>query len=247
MISSAKSVCTASIIALLLSGCVEGTTAGAGGGSVAASASASSASVTRGKTAEERQLEAEVRDLNQITRNIIVSNTVQGAIVGALGGCILAELTNGNCGRGAVAGGLLGGLAGNTVGRQAAQKKRELVAADETIAKLRGVEARLSGVQASLRAVTRRQNSEIASLRRQVAAGQVSASAAKRRISAINANRTAVIRGLDASRQNVAKEEAQLVRLEQQSGERYTSTKRQVRQTSNRIQSLRNSVALIPN
>ncbi|MEM7671231.1 MAG: hypothetical protein AAF317_19265 [Pseudomonadota bacterium] len=191
-------------------------------------------------------MEREVRDLNQITRNIIVSNTIQGAVAGAVAVCVIVELASGACGEGAISGALTGGLFGNAVGRQAAQKKRELVAADQTLEKLRGVQAQLTGVEQNLRAVLNRQNSEIASLRRQVSAGQVSASAARSRINAINDNRANVIRGLDASRENVSEEQAKLVRLEQESGENLRSTRRAVSSTSNRIQALRNTVRLVP-
>jgi len=203
------------------------------------------ASVQRGKTAEEKKLEQEVLSLNQVTRDIVVNNTIQGALAGAAVGCVLAHLNNGSCGRGAVAGGLFGGVAGNQVGQQAAEAKRDLVQADQTIAKLKNVNARLGSVEEQLRAVVSRQNSEISSLRRQLAAGQVSKSSYDARISAINNNRQTVIAGLAKSENNVAEERALLVSAEKETGQQLSSTRAAVDSTRSRISSLRRSIQLI--
>lgn len=239
----------ASAALVSLAGCVETSgTAGNGGATATNTASrTASASITRGKTDEERALERDVRNLNQITRDIVVANTVQGAIVGALAGCALAELTGRKCAQGAVVGGVAGGVYGNNVGRQAAQAKRTMVELDQTIAKLRNVQQQLTGVETSLRAVLRKQNSEIASLRRQVSAGQLSAAAVRARISSINANRRAVSEGLQASENNVAEERATLVSLERDSGQNLSTAKNAVSSTQSRIRSLRNTVQLVSN
>lgn len=245
MIFAQRTSCALFLCSVLaLAGCVEGVP-GASPSGASTGSSATQVAVARGKTAEERALEKEVRSLNEVTRNIVVSNTIQGALAGAAAGCLLARVTNRDCADGAIAGGLLGGVAGNQVGRAAAQKKRELVSADQTLAKLQGVSQRLASVEGNLRSVVARQNSEIASLRRQVSAGQVSSRAAQSRINAINSNRRAVINGLDASRANVDKEQQNLIRVEQESGQSQARLKRAVGGTSNRIQRLRNSVSLV--
>jgi uncharacterized protein YcfJ len=231
--------------ALMLSGCQEG--AMSGSTAINASAPASSSIVSRGKNKQEIALERQVQDLNQVTRNIIVSNTIQGAVAGAVAGCILAELTNRRCVEGAVAGGILGGVAGNQIGQKAAKANQDLVKADETLAKLRGVQKKLGAVEVNLRQVLKSQNSEIASLRRQVSAGQVSKSAASGRIAAINSNRSAVISGLQKSEQNVAKERVELVSLEKRSGQKLGSTKKAVSSTEARIKNLRSTVRLASN
>lgn len=185
--------------ALVLSACTEASMSGSG--------YSSSASVA-GKTAAERDLEAQVRDLNKVTQNIVVSNTVQGAVVGAIAGCGLVLLLGGNgndCAKGAVAGGVVGGVAGNQVGQTAAQKKRELVQRDQVLANLKGVSAKLDGVEGKLHAVLKSQDAELASLRRQVKANQVSQSAYNQRLNAINANRKAVDAGLATSETNIVK------------------------------------------
>lgn len=231
--------------AMGVAGCVEGTPGAQQNGSPALRSAAPAAAVARGKTAEERKLERDVRNLNQITRDIVISNTIQGAVAGAIAGCVLANLTDRDCKDGAIAGGIAGGIFGNQVGRQAAQAKREMVQLDATLAKLRGVSERLSRVETDLRAVVNRQNSEIASLRRQVNAGQVSASAAQARIAAINSNRQAVRDGLQSSRANVDREGAKLASLEHESAAGRTEVRRAVSNTSNRIARLRNSVRLV--
>lgn len=183
--------------ALALSACTEASMSGGG--------YSSSASVA-GKTAAERELEAQVRDLNKVTQNIVVSNTVQGAVFGAVAGCGLALLLGGSgddCAKGAVAGGVVGGVAGNQVGQAAAQKKRELVQRDQVLANLKGVSAKLDGVEGKLRAVLKSQDAELASLRRQLKANQVSQSAYNQRLNAINANRKAVDAGLAKSESNI--------------------------------------------
>lgn len=185
--------------ALVLSACTEASMSGSG--------YSSSASVA-GKTAAERDLEAQVRDLNKVTQNIVVSNTVQGAVVGAIAGCGLVLLLGGNgndCAKGAVAGGVVGGVAGNQVGQTAAQKKRKLVQRDQVLANLKGVSAKLDGVEGKLHAVLKSQDAELASLRRQVKANQVSQSAYNQRLNAINANRKAVDAGLATSETNIVK------------------------------------------
>jgi chromosome segregation ATPase len=159
----------------------------------------------------------------------------------------LARLNGRDCRDGAIAGGLLGGLAGNQIGQAAAEAKRDLVKADETLAKLRGVQQKLSGIETSLQAVLRRQNSEISSLRRQLAAGQVTQSAVNSRIGSINSNRAAVINGLQAGETNIAREKAELVSLERESGQNLRTTKRAVDSTQARIRSLRNTVRIVSN
>lgn len=239
---------TVSCLLIALAGCeTTGTNGGSGSSSARSVSMPASASIQRGKTAEERKLEREVKNLNQITRDIVISNTVQGAVVGAVAGCALAELTGRKCANGAVVGGVAGGLFGNNVGRKAAADKRQMVQLDQTIAKLRGIQEKLSGVESNLRAVLRRQNSEIASLRRQVSAGQVSASAAKSRISSINDNRRTISSGLAVSENNLAKERATLVSASKQSGQNVNAATRAVSSTQSRVRSLRNTVQLVSN
>lgn len=201
--------------ALVLSACTEATTSGG------YTTSAASASFAAGKTAEERELEAQVRDLDQVTKNIVVSNTVQGAVFGALAGCGVGLLLGGgrdDCAKGAVVGGLAGGVAGNQVGQAAAQKKREMVERDKVLANLRGVSTKLDGIEGRLHAVLRSQDAELTSLRRQVKANQISQSAYEKRVQAINANRKAVDSGLAKSQANVA-ETRQEIRVATQQGQ----------------------------
>jgi uncharacterized protein YukE len=174
------------------------------------------------KTDAERKLEADAKSLRQVTSNIIVRNTVQGALVGAAAGCGIAMLLGGNgsdCARGAVAGGVVGGVAGNQVGRAAAAKNVELVKRDQVLANLQGVSTRLNGVEKNLQAVVRSQNSEIASLNRQLRGGQISQSAYNSRVSAINSNRTNVSRALADSENDIVKSRNE-IRAAQQKGQR---------------------------
>lgn len=185
------------VAAISLGGCVEN---GAGGMSTASFSSSGQ------KTAAERQLEAEVRSLDQVTRNIVVRNTVQGAMVGAALGCGLALAFGGrseDCAKGALAGGVAGGVYGNQVGKRAAAVKVELVKRDRIIANLKGVNAKLNGIEANVRSVVRAQDVELRSLRRQVKAGQISKSAYEARLQAINSNRATVSNGLLKAQKNV--------------------------------------------
>jgi len=240
---------TFSIIAvscgLVLAGCQEVSAPTQSGASATPAAATQSATVTRGKTREEVELERKVRNLDTISRNIVVSNTIQGAVVGAAVGCIFQEARGQDCKDGLVAGGLLGALGGAAVGNAAAQANRDIVKAEETLAKVKGVQKELGVIEADLRAIVRRQNSEIASLRRQVSAGQVSKSAVDARLAAINNNRAAISNGLLKANQNLATEREELVTLAAQGGQNVSGTRNAVDSTQRRIRSLRNTVQLI--
>ncbi|GHG98484.1 RND family efflux transporter [Pseudodonghicola xiamenensis] len=165
------------------------------------------------KTEAERKLEADTKSLNQVTGNIIVRNTVEGALAGAAIGCGLVLLMGGNgqdCAKGAAVGAVAGGAYGNSVGQKAAQKKVELVKRDQVLANLRGVSAKLGGVETQLRAVVSSQNAELRSLRRQVEGKQISQSQYDARLAAINSNRKVVSAALDRSAKNMAKTESDL-------------------------------------
>ncbi|WP_299845589.1 hypothetical protein [uncultured Roseovarius sp.] len=230
---------------LVLTGCNETTLGGSPFGTSSSSQSGSVKSIAAGKTREEIALEREVANLDKVTRNIVIKNVLQGAAAGAALGCAIAAIGGGKCGRGALYGAGAGAVAGGVVGQKAATAKRELVQADQTIARLKGVNQRLNGIEKNLRSVVRRQNSEIASLRRQLAAGQVSKSSVDARISAINNNRKTISSGLQKSEKNMANEKAKLVSAEKQNGQKLTNTKRAVDSTSNRLKSLRGTVKLV--
>lgn len=205
---------------LAIAGCTDVSNSGTGGTTTAASAKSLSSS---GKTAAERDLEKQVQNLDTVTRNIVVSNTVQGAALGALAGCGLALMLGGDggdCARGAVAGGVVGGVAGNQVGQAAAEKKREMVQRDQVLAKLKGVSAKLDDVEVKLQSVLKSQNAELASLRRQVQANQVSQTDYNTRLKAINSNRQTVQSGLAKSEANIVKtrQEIQSATKQGQSG-----------------------------
>ncbi|MCB2130167.1 MAG: hypothetical protein KDE03_14080 [Rhodobacteraceae bacterium] len=232
--------CFAALV-LALSACTETTGGGAG---VTQSAFGSSAQ----KTAAEKALEKEAQSLTQVTRNIVVKNTVEGAVMGALAGCGLALLMGGggdDCARGAMVGGVVGGVAGNQVGQKAAAVKKELVRQDAIIANLKGINSKLNGVESNLRKVVNAQNSEIRSLQRQVANKQISSSAYNSRIKAINSNRQTVINALAKSESNVANSRTELVSLERQSGQKLSSSKAAATSTQNRLAALRKSVKLV--
>lgn len=201
-----------------------------------------------GKTTAEVQLERDVRSLNEITRDIVVMNTAQGAIAGALAGCGAALIFGGDtedCLAYGAAGGVAGGVVGNQVGRQAAAVNRELVRQDEIIDNLQGINTRLNTVSVSLRNVVQSQNAEIASLRRQVASEQISASQYEARVNAINANRQTVRQGLQASQTNVQRNYQELASLEQESGQNLSQSRAAAASTERRLAQLSNSVALI--
>jgi len=208
-----------SIAAIALSGCTETTASGTTASPTVAGSSVSASSAQ--KTTAEKNLEAEVKSLNKVTSDIIVRNTVEGALVGALAGCGLALMLGGNgddCARGAVAGGVVGGVAGNQVGKAAAEKKVELVKRDEVLANLRGVSTRLNSIETNLNAVLKSQNAELASLRRQVGAAQISKSSYDARVKAINSNRRAVDAALAVSEKNMV-ETRNEIRVAQEKGQ----------------------------
>ena len=184
------------VIAMLLSACVSDTV------------NQVTQSGNRGtKTAAELKLEKSARSLNQVSKDIIVKNTVEGAVIGAAVGCGLALILGGNgadCAKGAAVGAIGGGVAGNAVGKKAASKNEQIVKRDQVLKNLTGVSQRLNTVEAQLQGVVRSQNSEIASLRRQLANGQIEKTAYSNRVKSINANRTAVKASLQKSSKNMA-------------------------------------------
>lgn len=207
-------------LSMITAGCTETTTSGGATASTPRPAAVSS-SVSGKKTAAERQLEAEVKSLNKVTQDIIVRNTIEGALVGAAAGCALGVLfgdSSRDCARGAVAGGVVGGVAGNNVGRQAAAKNVELVKRDQVLANLTGVSQRLNSVEANLRSVLRSQDAELGSLRRQLQGQQISRSSYDARVAAINSNRRAVDSGLATAERNMVKTQNE-IRVAQQRGQ----------------------------
>lgn len=202
-----------------------------------------------GKTAAERQLEQQVSGLTEVSRDIVVTNTLQAAAFGAAAGCGIALLFGGDgkdCLLGGAAGGVVGGVAGNQVGQQAAAANAEMVRQDQIIANLRGVNAQLDTVTASLRNVIASQNAEMTSLRGQLANQQVSQASYDARMAAIVSNRNTVARGLEASDANMARSYDSLVSIERQNGENLAAPRAAVMSTRNRLATLQQSVALVP-
>jgi outer membrane lipoprotein SlyB len=226
----------ASVMGLMLSGCTDTVMqAGAGGGI---------SSVSKGKTSQELALEKQVKSLNQQSRDIIVRNTVEGAVVGALAGCFLAEISGDKCAKGALLGGAAGGVGGNVVGQKAAKANRDLVNQRAIIANLTGLNQKLNSVEGNLRRVVAAQNAEIRSLQRQLKSEQVSKAQYSSRVRAINSNRATLSSSLQRTEQNVAKSSKQLVKFEQQGGKKLTSSRRAAASTQSRVAKLRKSVSL---
>lgn len=228
-------------VALLTTACTEAGMSGSTGSSATTTVS--------GKNAAEIALEKEVKSLRQQTQDIIVRNTVQGAIAGAAAGCLLMVAMGGDgddCAKGAVIGGVAGGVGGNAVGRKAAEKNAELVKQDQILANLKGINQRLGSVNTRLSAVLAAQNTEIASLKRQLDGEQISKSAYDSRIKAINANRSAVIQGLEAAEGDVSKSRAELVSIGKEGGTSYPALQTAAQSTESRLASLRSTVKLIP-
>jgi len=235
------------VVGLALAGCTETTSGGASGASTKP-ASAVALSSSSQKTAAEKKLEAEAKSLNQVTNNIIVRNTVEGAVVGALAGCGIALLLGGDgddCASGAVVGGLAGGVAGNQVGRAAAAKNVELVKRDQILANLRGVSTRLNSVEANLRSVVKAQNAEITSLNRQLAAGQISKSSYNARVNSINSNRRAVDSALASSERNIVKTRNEIKSAQRQGQQGLGSVDSAAASTQDRLARNRKLLALV--
>lgn len=166
-----------------------------------------------GKKKEEIALEREARSLNQVSNDIIVKNTVEGAVLGAVAGCGIALLLGGDgadCAKGAAVGGIAGGVGGNQVGKQAAQKNKEIVKSAEILKNLSSVSQRLNSVEVKLRSVLRAQNAEVRSLKRQLDAQQISKSSYQSRVKAINSNRSAIRASLEKSEKNIVKAQGEI-------------------------------------
>jgi chromosome segregation ATPase len=207
--------------------------------------SSSATSGPKGKTSAELSLEKQAKSLTEVSRNIVVRNTIEGAAAGALAGCLIAELTGGDCAQGAILGGVAGGVGGNAVGKKAANVNKELVNQRQVIASLSGINKKLAGVQSSLRRVVSAQNTEIGSLKRQLNNKQISKSQYSSRLRAINSNRRNVSASLQRPEANVAKSRKTLVSLEKQGGKSLSSSKKAAASTQNRLANLRKSVSLV--
>lgn len=201
-----------------------------------------------GKTAAERKLEADAKSLNQVSKKIIVNNTVQGALVGAAAGCGIALILGGNgsdCAAGAAAGGLIGGIGGNQVGQKAAQKNKEIVQTAAVVGNLAAVSKRLNTVEAELRSVLRSQDAEIRSLRRQVQAGQVSQSAYNARVRAIKSNRAVVNNELVKSERSVQEASNQLASAQKQGQPGLTKARQAAASNQRRLERTRSLIKQI--
>jgi uncharacterized protein YcfJ len=224
------------VVVFALTACVEG----------GPSASLGSSSV--GKTEAERALEQQARSLNEVSRDIIARNTMQGALVGAAAGCGIALLMGGggnDCVAGAVVGGVAGGVGGNMVGRQAAAKNVEIVQTREVVNNLAQVSTRLNGVEGNLRRVLASQNSEIRSLQRQVASNQISQSDYRTRVRAINSNRSVVISELERSEANVVKATRDLQSAQSQGQRGLAPAIQAANSNRTRIQRTKSAISLI--
>ena len=230
------------MMALSLAGCDEA--AMQASSPTSGPAKAASAKIATGKTAQELSLEKAVKSLNEQSRDIIVRNTVEGAVVGALAGCAIAELTGRKCAQGALIGGVAGGVGGNAVGKKAANANRELVNQGAIVANLSGLNKSLNSVEGNLRRVVASQNAEISSLRRQLNNQQVSKAQYSSRVRAINSNRASISSSLQLTEQNVAKSSQQLVNFEKQGGKKLTSSRKAAASTQGRVAALRKSVSL---
>ncbi|MEL6596189.1 MAG: hypothetical protein AAFQ47_09655 [Pseudomonadota bacterium] len=190
------------------------------------------------KTAQEKELEKQARSLNQVSKDIIVRNTVEGALIGAAAGCGIAVLMGGDgndCLVGAAVGGVAGGVGGNAVGRQAAEKNEEIVKTAEVVKNLGQVSSRLNGVETNLRAVLKSQDAEIRSLRRQVQSSQISQSQYQTRVKAINSNRRVVSNELRRSEANVVQASQQLDQASSQGQTGLGTAKKAAASNQNRL------------
>jgi hypothetical protein len=222
-----------SVMSFALAGCEEVSQATSGSGVA-----------VKGKTQQEIALEAKVKSLNQQSRNIVARNTIEGALVGAAAGCVLAELTGRKCAQGALIGGVAGGVGGNIAGQKAAAANKKLVNQREIIANLSGMNKELNSIEGNLKRVVASQNAEIKSLRRQLSNKQVSQAQYSNRVRAINSNRSVISSSLLQTEKNVAASTQKLVSLEAQSGTKLTTEKRATTGTKNRVARLRSSVSL---
>lgn len=232
-------------VAFMATACTENMGAATGGTPQAA---ATKPIVAAGKNAQEVALEKDVQSLSKQTQDIIVRNTVEGALVGAALGCGLILAMGGDrddCVRGALIGGVAGAAGGNAIGQQTAAKNNELVKQDAILANLKGVNSKLEGVTAKLDTVLKAQSTEIASLRRQVDSKQISQSQYDSRLKSINSNRKAVSDGLLTAEKNVAGSRTQLVALEKEGGTPIPSLKEAASSTEKRLATLRGTVSLI--
>lgn len=233
-------------IGLGLTACTEATTSATGGALTKPAAALSVPSSQ--KTEVERKLEAEAKSLNQVTNNIIVRNTVEGAVMGALAGCGLVLILGGDgddCAAGAVAGGVAGGIAGNQVGRAAAAKNVELVKRDQVLANLRGVSSKMNSVESNLRAVVKSQNAEISSLSRQLSAGQITKSSYNARVNAINSNRKTIDSALAVSERNIVKTRNEIKSASQQGQQGLGAVDSAAASTQDRLARNRKLLALV--
>ena len=208
----------------------------------------SSVSVS-GKNAAEISLEKEVKSLSQQTKDIIIRNTIDGAVVGAAAGCFMVLLMGGDekdCAQMAVAGAVVGGAAGNSVGKAAAQKNTELVKKNKILDNLKGINSRLGSIQTKLSTVLASQNSEIVSLKRQLDAKQISSSSYNSRLRSIKENRAVVANSLQAAENDVAKSRVELVGMEKTSGTAYPTLKSAASSTESRLSALRKTINRIP-
>ena len=199
-------------------------------------------------TAAEYALLAEAKSLTQQSKDIVARNTIDGAAVGAAAGCAIQLLLGGDaddCLKGAAVGAVAGGAVGYGAGKEAAKANTKLVEQKEVIAKLSGINQKLSGVETRLRSVVSQQNAELASLRRQVSAGQISKSVYNARARGVNSNRQAVQAALQKTSGQVDGAYKNLVALEKNGAGNLSRSKAAANSTKNRLNRTLQSIDLV--
>lgn len=212
------------------------------------SMSQSQSSQNKELAAAEKALITEANSLTRQSKDIVVRNAIEGAMVGAAAGCAFALILGGDaddCADNAAVGAIAGGAIGYGAGQEAAKANRKLVDQKAVISKLSGINQKLGGVETRLRSVIRQQNAELASLRRQVSAGQISESAYKARVRGVNSNRQSVKAALRKTSGQVDGAYNNLVALEKDGAGKLSRSKAAANSTKKRLDRTLKSIELI--
>lgn len=152
--------------------------------------------------AQEHEMHMQAQALDEMTRDMMVKATTQGAVLGAVAGCGLAAMTGAGknkCLGGALVGGAVGGAIGHAQGKKQVKERVELVSLSRVMPSIKASKDQMALVEKGIPDMLAAQEKEISTLQRDRDAGRISEETFETRVGEIRENRRALAQSLSLS------------------------------------------------